>query len=46
MVSESTWRVHGVLEFILARNYNAFLVDMDEHIKKHKFFNNFVQKDQ
>ena len=29
MVSESTWRVHGVLEFILARNYNGFGVDMD-----------------
>ena len=24
MVSESTWRVHGVLEFILARNYHGF----------------------
>ena len=29
MVSESTWRVHGVLWFILARNYNGFGVDMD-----------------
>ena len=29
MVSESTWRVHGVLRFILARNYNGFVVDMD-----------------
>ena len=24
MVSEWTWRVHGVLGFILARNYNGF----------------------
>ena len=29
MVSESTWRVHIVLMFILARNYNGFVVDMD-----------------
>ena len=29
MVSESTWRVHGVLRFILARNYDGFGVDMD-----------------
>ena len=29
MVLESTWRVHGVLEFILARNYNGFVVDME-----------------
>ena len=29
MVLESTWRVQAVLRFILIRNYNVFLVDMD-----------------
>ena len=29
MVLEGTWREHGVLRFILARNYNGFAVDMD-----------------
>ena len=29
MVSESTWRVHVVIRFILIRNYNGFVVDMD-----------------
>ena len=29
MVSESTWRVHGVLRFILVSDYNGFGVDMD-----------------
>ena len=29
MVLESTWRVHGVLRFIFAKNYNGFVVDMD-----------------
>ena len=29
MVSESTWRVHGVFRFILARNYIGFGVDME-----------------
>ena len=29
MVFESTWRVQAVLGFILTRNYNGFLVDMD-----------------
>ena len=29
MVSESTWRVHGVLRFILVSDYTGFGVDMD-----------------
>ena len=29
MVSEWTWRVHGVLEFILARNYRRLGVEME-----------------
>ena len=29
MALESTWRVQAVLRFILIRNYNVFLVDMD-----------------
>ena len=41
MVSESTWRVHGVLEFILARNYIVFLVDMNDNIKKASVFQHF-----
>ena len=26
---ESTWRVHDLFWFILIRNYNGFVVDMD-----------------
>ena len=43
MVSESTWRVPGVLRFILARNYNGFVVDMDSLYQAHLHFSEELQ---
>ena len=43
MVSESTWRVHGVLRFILARNYNGFVVDMDSLGQANLYFSKELQ---
>ena len=43
MVSESTWRVHGVLRFILARNYNGVVVDMDSLDRAEHHFSKELQ---
>ena len=43
MVSEWTWRVHGVLEFILARNYNGFAVDVDSLVQVKVHFSKELQ---
>ena len=43
MVSESTWRVHAVLRFILSWNYNGFLVDMDSLVQVDLHFCKEVQ---
>ena len=43
MVSESTWRVQAVLRFILARNYNGFVVDMDSLVQDNLHFSKELQ---
>ena len=43
MVSESTWRVHDVLRFILVRNYNGCLVDMDSLVQMNLHFSKELQ---
>ena len=43
MVSESTWRVQAVLRFILTRNYNVFLVDMDYLVQVNLHFSKELQ---
>ena len=43
MVLESTWRVQAVLRFILTRNYNGFLVDMDYLVQVNLHFSKELQ---
>ena len=43
MVLESTWRVQAVLGFILIRNYNVFLVDMDYLVQVNLHFSKELQ---
>ena len=43
MVSESTWRVQAVLRFILTRNYNGFVVDMDSLAQVNLHFSTELQ---
>ena len=43
MVLESTWRVHAVVGFILIRNYNVFLVDMDYLVQVNLHFSKELQ---
>ena len=43
MVLESTWRVQAVLGFILIRNYNGFLVDMDYLVQVNLHFGQELQ---
>ncbi len=43
MVLESTWRVQAVLGFILIRNYNGFLVDMDYLVQVNYHFRQELQ---
>ena len=43
MVLESTWRVQAVLGFILIRNYNVFLVDMDYLVQVDLHFSKELQ---
>ena len=43
MVSESTWRVHVVLKFILTRNYIGFVVDMDSLVQENLHFSEELQ---
>ena len=43
MVLESTWRVQAVLRFILTRNYNGFLVDMDSLVQVNLHFSKELQ---
>ena len=40
---ESTWRVQAVLRFILIRNYNGFLVDMDFLVQMDVHFSKELQ---
>ena len=43
MVSESTWRVHVVLRFILTRNYNGFGEYMESTCRPQVHFNKELQ---